>query len=123
MSTPWARLLALVASLFLFAALASAQTEPWSQEKATALAGELEQAVSCLRDAIRKSPNSEIAQQRKTLNRIQHGTRHHIWKINGARLARQLCSLARFIEARPRSRICESSIQIKFSRIDFNELA
>ncbi len=75
----WAGRIALaalaVALAVSLAAPASAQTEPWSQEKATALARELEKAVSGLRDSIRKSPQWEIAAQRKTLSRIQRKLR------------------------------------------------
>ena len=53
-----------------FAARASAQTESWNQEKTAALAGELESAVSGLRDAVRKSPTWENPQQKQTLYRI-----------------------------------------------------
>ena len=52
------------------AARASAQTETWNQEKAAALAGELESAASGLRDAVRKSPMWENPQQKPTLYRI-----------------------------------------------------
>ncbi len=48
----------------------SAQTEAWNQEKTAALAGELESAVSGLRDAVRKSPMWENPQQKRTLYRI-----------------------------------------------------
>jgi hypothetical protein len=66
---------AVVAIALLAGAHASAQTEPWSQEKATALAGELEQAVAGLRDSIRKSPSWEIPGQRKALSRIMRKLR------------------------------------------------
>lgn len=66
-----ARLTLLFVALGLFgAARASSQTETWNQEKVAALAGELESAVSGLRDAIRKSPTWENPQQKRTLYRI-----------------------------------------------------
>lgn len=67
-------LLALALATFV-AARASAQTEAWNQEKATALASELEKAVSGLRDSVRKSPNWEIPGQKKTLNQIMRKLR------------------------------------------------
>jgi len=49
---------------------ALAQSEIWNQEKVAALAGELESAVSGLRDAVRKSPMWQNPQQKQTLYRI-----------------------------------------------------
>jgi len=49
---------------------AAAQEKPWNQEVTTALAGELEDAVSGLRDAVRKSPSLQIPQQRRKLYEI-----------------------------------------------------
>jgi len=49
---------------------ARAQSQPWDQEKTAALAGELESAVSGLRDAVRKSPMWGNPQQKRTLYRI-----------------------------------------------------
>lgn len=49
---------------------AAAQSQPWNQEVATALAGELEDAVSGLRDAVRQSPNMQIPTQRRKLYEI-----------------------------------------------------
>ena len=40
---------------------------PWNQERVTALARELELAVSGLRDAVRKSPAWENPQQKRML--------------------------------------------------------
>ncbi len=58
--------------LGLLAALPSHALEqsPWNQERVTALARELELAVSGLRDAVRKSPMWENPQQKRTLYRI-----------------------------------------------------
>ena len=75
MTGTWVARIALAALAAALAAPAQAQTEPWNQEKATALAGELEKAVAGLRDSIRKSPQWEIASQRKTLSRIQRKLR------------------------------------------------
>lgn len=60
----------LVAFGLLVAPRAFAQTEAWNQEKVAALAGELESAVSGLRDAVRKSPTWQNPQQKRTLYRI-----------------------------------------------------
>jgi hypothetical protein len=49
---------------------ALAQTETWNQEKVTALSGELVQAVSGLRDAVRKSPMRDNPQQKRIFYRI-----------------------------------------------------
>ncbi len=59
-----------VAMALLVGAHASAQTEAWNQEKVTALAKELESAVSGLRDAVRRSPLMENPQQKARLFRI-----------------------------------------------------
>jgi hypothetical protein len=61
---------AFVASAMLVAVQASAQTEPWNQEKVTALAKQLEASLSGLRDDLRKSPAWENQQQKGTLYRI-----------------------------------------------------
>jgi hypothetical protein len=67
----WVSRISLSLTLALSVALhASAQTETWNQEKTAALAGELESAVSGLRDAVRKSPAWENPQQKRTLYRI-----------------------------------------------------
>jgi hypothetical protein len=50
--------------------VAHAQAQPWNQEKVTALASELETAVSGLRDAVRKSPAWQNPQQKQTLYKI-----------------------------------------------------
>jgi hypothetical protein len=54
---------------------ASAQAQPWNQEVATALAGELEDAVSGLREAVRQSPSMQIPTQRRRLYEIMDNLR------------------------------------------------
>lgn len=49
---------------------AAAQAKPWNQEVTTALAGELEAAVSGLREAVRQSPNMQYPTQRRPLYQI-----------------------------------------------------
>lgn len=58
-----------------FAREAAAQSLPWNQEVVTARAGELEEAVSGLRDAVRQSPNWQIPTQRKRLYDISDNLR------------------------------------------------
>jgi hypothetical protein len=58
-----------------FAREAAAQAQPWNQEVATALAGELEDAVSGLRDAVRQSPSMQIPSQRRPLYEIMDNLR------------------------------------------------
>ena len=53
-----------------FAREAAAQAKPWNQEVTTALAGELEDAVSGLREAVRQSPNMQYPTQRRPLYKI-----------------------------------------------------
>ncbi|HXZ85082.1 MAG TPA: hypothetical protein VEI82_06305 [Myxococcota bacterium] len=52
------------------ARLAAAQTQPWNQEVVTTTAGELEDAVSGLRDVVRGSPNLDIPTKRRTMYQI-----------------------------------------------------
>ena len=54
---------------------AAAQAQPWNQEVTTALAGELEDAVSGLREAVRQSPNMQIPTQRRRLYEIMDNLR------------------------------------------------
>jgi hypothetical protein len=54
---------------------AAAQSLPWNQEVVTARAGELEDAVSGLRDAVRQSPNWQIPSQRRRLYEIVENLR------------------------------------------------
>ena len=60
-------------SIFPLAGLpreAAAQTLPWNQEVVTARAGELEDAVSGLRDIVRASPNLQIPNFRRKMYQI-----------------------------------------------------
>ena len=50
--------------------LASAQAQPWNQEVVTATAGELEEAVSGLRDTVRGSPNLDVPTKKRTIYQI-----------------------------------------------------
>jgi hypothetical protein len=54
---------------------ASAQAQPWNQEVVTALAGELEDAVSGLREAVRQSPQMQFPTQRRRLYEIMDNLR------------------------------------------------
>ena len=58
-----------------FARDGSAQSLPWNQEVVTTRAGELEDAVSGLREAVRQSPNWQIPSQRRNLYEIQDNLR------------------------------------------------
>ena len=49
---------------------AMAQTQPWNQEVVTATAGELEDAVSGLRDVVRGSPNLDIPAKKAVVGQI-----------------------------------------------------
>ncbi len=67
-----------VCALFLATSLAreaAAQAQPWNQEVTTALAGELEDAVSGLREAVRQSPNMQYPTQRRRLYEIMDNLR------------------------------------------------
>jgi len=70
MMRSWVRFLAVAALGLTFATQALAQTEKWNQEKVTAIAKELEAAVSGLRDAVKKSPAWENPQQKRNLYKI-----------------------------------------------------
>jgi hypothetical protein len=56
--------------LFLAPTSFALEATPWNQERVTALAKELETAVSGLRDAVRKSPAWDNPLQKRTLYRI-----------------------------------------------------
>jgi hypothetical protein len=49
---------------------AVAQSQQWNQEVATSLAGELEDSVSGLREAVRQSPNMQYPSQRRPIYEI-----------------------------------------------------
>jgi hypothetical protein len=54
---------------------AAAQTQAWNQEVVTTTAGELEDAVSGLRDVIRGSPNLDIPTKRRKMYQIMDNLR------------------------------------------------
>jgi len=66
--------LALVQTLGL-ARGAAAQTQPWNQEVVTSLSGELEDAVSGLRDVVRGSPNLDIPAKKTMIKQITDNLR------------------------------------------------
>jgi hypothetical protein len=63
------------ALLLLASAPAYAQTQAWNQEVATSLAGELEKAVSGLRDVVRGSPNLQNPGSRRKMYEIMDNLR------------------------------------------------
>ena len=70
MSRLWVRFFVGAAFALTFATQAPSQTEKWNQEKVTAIAKDLEAAVSGLRDAVKKSPAWENPQQKRNLYKI-----------------------------------------------------
>jgi hypothetical protein len=69
-----------VASLALVIAFAArAQTASWNQAAVTAAAGELESAVSGLRDAVRKSTTWKTSPDKAELYEISEGLRQIEW--------------------------------------------
>ena len=71
--------IATAALLFVFAPGAQAQTAKWDQAAVTAAAGELESAVSGLRDAVRKSNAWTMTANRSKLHEITQDLRQIEW--------------------------------------------
>lgn len=97
MNRSMVRITVLVVAFAMLAGYASAQVEKWNQEATTGLAGELEAAVSGLRDAVRKSPKWES--QRRTLYKIADKLR--LIESESASLHAQLVNGAGMEETQP----------------------
>jgi hypothetical protein len=65
----------LAALLLVASAEAHAQTQAWNQEVVTTLAGELEKAVSGLRDVVRGSPNLQNPAYKRKMYEIMDNLR------------------------------------------------
>ena len=99
---------------------AAAQAKPWNQEVATALAGELEDAVSGLREAVRQSPNMQYPTQRRLLYQImdnlrmieQAATSLHAGLKNGAGMEETLPTFMRLEQIRRDTEVLAQKVEI-----------
>ncbi len=113
-----------VALALLVAAQAHAITA-WDQAKVTEIAGQLEEAVGGLQDAIRKSPNWSHPGQRTTLFQIQdnlrwiesEATHLHANLVKGAGMEETLNSFKRIHSLRRETELLASRTQVsEFTR-------
>ena len=119
------RLVVTAAALLLFASAglareAAAQTQAWNQEVVTALSGELEDAVSGLREVIRGNPAKDRPGQRRQIYEIldnlrlieQSATSMHASLKNGAGLEETLPTYNRLQQIRRDTEVLAKQVDI-----------
>lgn len=110
----------LVIHSFGLAGDASAQSLPWNQEVVTTRAGELEEAVSGLRDIVRASPNLQIPNFRRKMYMIldnlrlieQSATSLHAALRNGGGMEETLPTYKRLQQIRRDTEVLAQQVDI-----------